>query len=115
MDLTLMRYPVLRAAKKHILTKDRNIVCKTKDNEYVTITSPHDLFEVGFDDINYGIITNNTTIKKLEFCGYVQKWMGKWSTDRINNMKNDKLSVDGKKVRGIQGSVIAPSTDRIEN
>ena len=57
-DLTPMRYAVLRAAKssstvKRVSTKNGNIVCKKKDDEYVTIASPDDLFEIGFNDINY--------------------------------------------------------------
>ena len=57
-DLTPMRYAVLRAAKRsssvtRVSTKNGNIVCKKKDDEYVTIASPDDLFDIGFNGINY--------------------------------------------------------------
>ena len=57
-DLTPMRYAVLRAAKrsemvKRVSTKHGNVICKMTNDDFITISSPDDLFDVGLDTIDY--------------------------------------------------------------
>ena len=57
-DLTPLRYALLMRAKntpavKGVTTRHGNVICKMGDNDFVTLRSPDDLFDIGCDDVKY--------------------------------------------------------------